>query len=73
MNPGSQRLRTDIGQQQVHQSQQKSGAVEFSTPEEAIRTDLARTLVPATVRERLEESLAAESAKPVGWWRRFFS
>lgn len=73
MNPGSQRLRTNTGQQQVHQALQESGAVEFATPEEAIRTDLARTMVPPTVRERLAESLAAESAKPVSWWRRLFS
>ncbi|MSU35491.1 MAG: hypothetical protein EXS36_10320 [Pedosphaera sp.] len=72
MNPGSQRLRTEEGQQHIHEAQQKSGAVEFATPEEAIRTDLARTIVPPTVRERLAASMAIEPTKPVSWWRSLF-
>lgn len=72
MNPGSQRLRTETGQQHIHEAQQKSGVVEFATPEEAIRTDLARTIVPPSVRERLAVSVAVEPVKPVRWWQKLF-
>jgi hypothetical protein len=48
------------------------GALEFQTPEEALRTDRDATEVPARVAERLEASIAREPAPRRPWWRRIF-
>ena len=74
MNSGSQRLRTDAEQQQVQnaQQQQKTGAAEFATPEEMIRSDAAQTVVPERIRDRVAATVAADPPPAKPWWRRMF-
>jgi hypothetical protein len=58
--------------QQQQQSEQKTTAREFQSVEEALRADVAQTIVPETVKTRLAESVSKEpgQAKPRSWWRR---
>ncbi|HVY71120.1 MAG TPA: hypothetical protein VHH73_14405 [Verrucomicrobiae bacterium] len=57
----------------VKAGQQQAGR-DFASVEEMIRTDVDQTEVPASVEERLKESIAREGlsvSKP--WWKRIFS
>ncbi len=54
-----------------HISAERGLAREFVTPEELLRHDAAGTAPPASVAQRLEESVCRETpARP--WWRRLF-
>lgn len=74
MNPPSHRLRTDSAQSLQSASQQSSQVHEFASAEDLIRADAAAATVPASIEQRLAESIAREpapSGKP--WWKRIFN
>jgi hypothetical protein len=56
--------------EQVQHEQQASDAKTFSSTEELLRHDAARTEVPAAVEQRLKETLARERITPRSWWQR---
>jgi hypothetical protein len=78
MNSDSSQLRQQQQQQQEEQSaqshaqQERQSALQFDSPEEMIRRDAAQTPPPASIAERLKESIAQEPAPPKSWWRRLF-
>ena len=49
-------------------SAQSKTQVEFATPEDAIRTDLAQNPPPPEIAERLNESIAAEPKRSESFW-----
>ena len=50
----------------------KPVGLEFSTPEEAIRYDAARTKPPDRLGERVRASVEREGLTKRSWWRRLF-
>ncbi len=77
MNPDPSKLRQQ--QQQAEQAieslgQQEAHSVhEFNSVEEMIRFDAKQTLPPASVAERLQESISREPKPARSWWQRLFS
>jgi hypothetical protein len=61
-----ERLQT-VGQQQTSESIQ-----EFATPEEMLRQDAGQTVVPPSVSQRLQESIAQQPPADQPWWKRWF-
>lgn len=73
MNPPSHRLRTDTAHTTESHSQSAAQAREFTSVEDALRTDAANIQVPSIIEERLAQSIAQEpppADKP--WWKRMF-
>lgn len=54
------------------QSAQNQTALEFVSPEEALRHDCRQIRVPSAVAERLQESVKGEPKPARGWWKRWF-
>lgn len=52
------------------QSESRQTIHEFATPEDALRFDAKRTLVPEAVAQRLNRSLQREPRR--SWWKRWF-
>jgi len=57
--------------EQQAQAQQQNG-VAFETPEHMLRYDAAHTSVPASVAERLQQSVGSNPAPRRSWWKRIF-
>lgn len=73
MKHESRLIRQEQQQEENLQEQSKrSEAVEFATPEEALRQDRDAIHVPPSVAERLEASIGREPPPRVPWWRRMF-
>lgn len=54
-----------------HHAEAAPPALEFDSPEAALRHDAAQTPAPPAVADRLRESLADEPPPPrASWWRR---
>jgi hypothetical protein len=70
-----QHKKFDSGQQQEHIAEQQATqntAQEFSTVDELLRYDAARTPAPAALAERLKKS-SADFPKPArSWWKKLF-
>jgi hypothetical protein len=70
-----QQKKFDSEQQHEHTAEQQTTqntAREFSTVEELLRYDAARTPAPAAVAERLQKS-SADFPKPArSWWKKLF-
>ncbi len=76
MNPEQHHLQHKNQQesQEIRQAQEQSQqALEFATPEEMLRHDVAHTEVPAKVEQRLVRSLGREPVAQRPWWRRLFN
>lgn len=51
----------------------QEAAVEFATPEAALRHDAAQTELPPALAKRLKKSIEQEPRKAAGsWWKRLF-
>jgi hypothetical protein len=64
------------GQQQesaVEQQAAQQATRDFSSPEELLRHDAARTQVPSAVVQRIGHSIQGlPRPRPRSWWQRFF-
>jgi hypothetical protein len=59
-------------QSRTEQQLTQNATQEFSTVEQLLRCDAARTPVPASIAERLQKS-SADFQKPArSWWQRLF-
>jgi hypothetical protein len=59
--------------EQIIRSQATQDSVrEFSTVEELLRDDAARTTAPATIEQRLQKSSADFPQPSRPWWKRLF-
>ena len=73
MKKNVSKLRPTEQQTTEQQEQTQSQAArEFMSPEEMLRFDAAQTTPPASVTDRLRQSLAAEPFPKRPWWRRWF-
>ena len=63
---------SQAGQLGAEQQAQQPSGLEFATPEEMLRYDAARTEVPATIAQRLQQSVAESGPPRRRWWRRLF-
>lgn len=74
MNPRKLQHEQAHAQEQttLQQAVEQNAALEFKTPEEALRHDAARTELPPAIAERLRQSIAAEPTPPTPrpWWKR---
>jgi len=55
-------------EQKAITSSESKTTVEFATPEDAIRTDVAQNPPPPEIAERLNESIAAEPKRGSSFW-----
>jgi len=55
-------------QQQEQETKTATEVVEFATPEDAIRSDVAQTNPPPEIAERLNESIAGEPKRSTSFW-----
>lgn len=60
--------RSEVQDQTLHQKEE----LEFTSPEEMLRYDAARTDVPPAIAERLKDSLPEQIAPRRSWWRRLW-
>jgi hypothetical protein len=58
--------------EQQAQAQQQQNGVAFETPEHMLRYDAAHTSVPASVAERLQQSVGSNLPPRRSWWQRIF-
>jgi hypothetical protein len=76
MNNDSSKLRLtqEHAQETVprHHAEQKQRGREFASVEEIIRTDREQVEVPATLRERLNDSILKEPTPKKPWWKKIF-
>ncbi|MEY4384914.1 MAG: hypothetical protein RLY20_197 [Verrucomicrobiota bacterium] len=56
-----------------HTQAQQTSAREFNSAEEALREDIRQTVVPATVEQRLSESISKLPKPGKPWWKRLIS
>ena len=76
MNP-SKKL---TSQEKTHHQQELSaetqaqtqGQIEFQSVEDLLRHDALHTPVPASIADRLQQSLEQNPPPPRSWWRRLF-
>jgi hypothetical protein len=66
-------METKLQQKQQEEQQTVASAdakteVEFATPEDAIRQDVAQNPPPPQIAERLNESIAAEPKRGTSFW-----
>jgi hypothetical protein len=54
-----------------HQETQQHSAQEFATVEAMLRHDASHTPVPASIAQRLQESLGPMSPPRRSWWQRW--
>jgi hypothetical protein len=76
MKPNPSKLQHQQQEQQtsdLRETQQQQAAREFASVEELIRLDAAETVPPASLAERLNESIAREPKPERPWWKRLFS
>jgi|KBSSwiStaDraftv2_1062776.scaffolds.fasta_scaffold642772_2 hypothetical protein len=66
----SEQQQQQTAEQQAQQQQQNGMA--FETPEHMLRYDAANTTVPASVAERLQQSVGSNVPPRRSWWQRFF-
>jgi hypothetical protein len=66
-----QRAEQDSAHAQQLGGQQRQTVREFSSVEELLRQDAARTSVPPAIAARLQDSMARDPARG-SWWRRLF-
>ena len=68
------KLSSEQQQQQAaeQQVQQQQAGQNFATPEELLRYDAERTTVPASVAQRLQQSVGPASGPNRSWWQRLF-
>ena len=59
-------------QNAAEQQTQKQSGLEFSTVEEMLRYDAARTEVPGGIERRLHKSAGDLPRPKPAWWKRFF-
>ena len=55
----------------AEQRVQTPAAREFAGPEELLRFDAARTVVPAAIAQRLQKSTGDMPAPKSSWWKRW--
>ena len=65
------KLTTEQQQQAAEHQTQPSNVREFSTAEELLRFDAAKTLVPPAIEQRLQKSSAELPKQKPAWWKRF--
>jgi hypothetical protein len=70
MEPNSSRLQHR--QETAEQTTRQPPRHEFATVDEMIRHDTAQTEPPATIAERLADSISKEPKPTRPWWRRLF-
>lgn len=57
-------------EQEAITSSESKATVEFATPEDAIRTDIAQNPPPPEIAERLNESIAGEPKRASSFWEK---
>jgi len=66
------KLRSEEKQEATHHSQESQGQ-QFASPEELLRFDAAKTRVPSSIAERLQQTISKEPSAPkASWLRRLF-
>jgi hypothetical protein len=75
MEPSSPKFRLTSKEkvEEQNQTEQRPAGKEFASVEEMLRYDAAQVSPPASLSERLQESIAREPAAKIPWWRRWFS
>jgi hypothetical protein len=74
MNPERTRLQHEQREEQTADLQHTTrtqAAHEFESVEQMIREDAAEVQVPATVEERLSQSVQQNPRPPGSWWKRW--
>ncbi len=68
------KLSSEQQQQQAaeQQAQQQQAGMNFDTPEKMLQYDADHTPVPASIAERLKESVGSTPPPNRSWWQRFF-
>ena len=67
------KFNSEQGQELTGQHQlSHNSAQEFSTVEELLRADAARTATPASIADRLQKSSAGFPKPTRSWWQRLF-
>jgi hypothetical protein len=71
----NQQKKFNSGQEQdlaAHHQTTQNSVQEFSTVEELLRHDAARTSAPASIADRLQKSSAGFPKPARSWWQRLF-
>jgi hypothetical protein len=70
MKPHSKFSQQQEQQAASEQQTHSEGTQEFTSPEEVLQYDAARTVVPPAVAQRLQASLDSTSFPALSWWRK---